>query len=308
MQELEQPSLDWRNDSYGAPSGGVAVSPAVLDDIARSSNVQETLPEIVEDVLVRRVRQIAPRVALALAPDRASLAMGVRSVEVDIGPSTRIPWPDFIRGAANSARAVALVRTRAGVGTGFLIGSSTLITNNHVFTGTQEILASAADADGATAVFNYEQDSNGKFEQEDVYALRPTSLFHASTTLDYAICGVERTPGQTWGEITLPEASDFAPGDDVYIIQHPRGAPKQVAASGNQITFVDDPIIQYTTDTLRGSSGSPVFDFRWRLIAIHHANKEVADDSGNPYFRNEGILISAISRDLAKAGIDVQGG
>jgi V8-like Glu-specific endopeptidase len=62
----------------------------------------------------------------------------------------------------------------------------------------------------------------------------------------------------------------FRVGDDVFVIQHPRGGPKQIVMANNEVDFVDDTIVHYSTDTLPGSSGSPVFDWQWRLVALHH--------------------------------------
>jgi endonuclease G len=48
-----------------------------------------------------------------------------------------------------------------------------------------------------------------------------------------------------------------------------------------------------------GSSGSPVFNDSWHVIAIHHAAVRAADDSQHRYV-NEGILMSAIKPDAGR--------
>lgn len=84
-------------------------------------------------------------------------------------------------------------------------------------------------------------------------------------------------------------------GDDVFIVQHPGGGPKQIAMSGNIVEYVDDRVVQYTTDTLPGSSGAPVFDWQWRLIALHHGGGDLPEPrTGEKHFRNEGTLLKAI--------------
>ena len=90
----------------------------------------------------------------------------------------------------------------------------------------------------------------------------------------------------------------------VNIIQHPRGRPKEVALQDNQVTKVDHVVLQYTCDTEPGSSGSPVFNNRWKLVALHHASV-IADESeggrrastADSRYRyvNEGIRLSAIA-------------
>ncbi len=89
----------------------------------------------------------------------------------------------------------------------------------------------------------------------------------------------------------------------VNIIQHPRGRPKEVALQDNQVVKVDNVVVQYSCDTEPGSSGSPVFNNQWQLVALHHASV-VADgrhgrrspgSPANARFLNEGIRLSAMS-------------
>jgi V8-like Glu-specific endopeptidase len=57
--------------------------------------------------------------------------------------------------------------------------------------------------------------------------------------------------------------------------------------------------VQYITDTLPGSSGSPVFNDDWRIVALHHSGGNIPEPSTNSiHFRNEGIRIGAILADL----------
>ena len=93
-------------------------------------------------------------------------------------------------------------------------------------------------------------------------------------------------------------------GDHVNIIQHAGGGPKQVSFNANVIVFVGDTRIQYLTDTLPGSSGSPVFDTNWNLVGLHHSGGWIFEPNSpqkSPYYRNEGILIDRIIRGLGKA-------
>jgi V8-like Glu-specific endopeptidase len=67
---------------------------------------------------------------------------------------------------------------------------------------------------------------------------------------------------------------------------------------------VGDRRIHYLTDTLPGSSGSPVFDQRWRVVALHHSGgwlREPGSESKRAYLRNEGILIDAVIDGLRAA-------
>ncbi|MFJ1567897.1 trypsin-like serine peptidase [Streptomyces erythrochromogenes] len=76
----------------------------------------------------------------------------------------------------------------------------------------------------------------------------------------------------TFGSLPLKEAQGKAViGELVSIIQHPNGEPKQLALRDDQIVDVLDDFVHYSADTARGSSGAPVFNDQWEVVALHHA-------------------------------------
>ena len=90
--------------------------------------------------------------------------------------------------------------------------------------------------------------------------------------------------------------------DRVNIIQHPSGGPKQISLYHNLVSFANDQRIQYLTDTLPGSSGSPVFDNDWRVVALHHSGGWLNEPgSKKTHYRNEGIHINNIIDGITKA-------
>lgn len=60
-------------------------------------------------------------------------------------------------------------------------------------------------------------------------------------------------------------------GDCLSIIQHPGGELKQLALRENELVDVLEFHLHYLTDTGRGSSGSPVFNDQWEVVALHHS-------------------------------------
>ena len=271
---------EWRETAAPA-AGGIALPPGVLAAAAA---------DVAEGDLT--VAQLADRLP-------ASRAMAEAALEVVVGPDQRMNLPDAISRITVAARAVARVSTSIGAGTGFMIKPDLLMTNNHVFVGTDKRTATAGDAD-ALVLFNYEQDMNGKLAPTKQYKTDPERFFTANLDLDYAVVAVEGNPGAEWGTLDLPAPDiSVSVGDDVFIIEHPNGGPKQIAMAGNEVAYVDDKVIQYTTDTLPGASGAPVFDWTWRLIAVHHAGGSIVEPaSGKVYYRNEGIRITAIASQL----------
>ncbi|HAU5613110.1 TPA: trypsin-like peptidase domain-containing protein [Citrobacter freundii] len=173
-----------------------------------------------------------------------------------------------------------------GMATGFMISENTLMTNNHVF-------SESSEAQGATAIFNYQVDINNHLLQTKIYEI-DNSFFFTNEALDFSIVNVKGSPGIEWGFNQLSPQS-INVGDDVFIIQHPEGMPKQIGMSDNIIAYIDDNVIQYLTDTMPGSSGSPIYDDMVRLVGIHHSGGWIPEPStDSTHFRNEGILISAI--------------
>ena len=88
------------------------------------------------------------------------------------------------------------------------------------------------------------------------------------------------------------------------IIQHPGGGQKQIALSHNVVAFADDRRLQYLTDTLEGSSGSPAFDMDWKVVALHHAGGWLREPGTKQrVYRNEGIHINVVIDGLKTAGL-----
>jgi len=224
--------------------------------------------------------------------DPRSLSDGFRSVNEKIIGANNLRSISVLEKAIQVSKAVAHIVLDGGAATGFMISPNVLITNNHVF-------GSKDDATRATIRFNYQLDLLGNQLPTDQYQCDADSLFYTNPTLDYSVVRVKGDPGLRWGFISMKERVDIRVNDDVFIIQHPAGEPKQVGLSDNIIAYVDTSIIQYLTDTLPGSSGSPVFNDSFNLIALHHSGGWLPEPTtGSTHYRNEGIKISAILKDM----------
>lgn len=199
----------------------------------------------------------------------------------------------FLEQALVVSKAVAQITLDdGGMATGFLIASTVLLTNHHVF-------PDKSRARGAKVRFNYQTDLYGNYLPADEYDLDPDSLFQNNEApLDYAVVRMKGEPGMKWGFLKL-KALDIRVGNKVNIIQHPAGGPKQIAMNDNEVKYVDNTIIQYITDTLPGSSGSPIFNDSWEVVGLHHSGGNIPEPSTNSiHFRNEGIRIGAILKEI----------
>ena len=200
----------------------------------------------------------------------------------------------FLETGLLRAKSVVRVESSLGVGSGFLTRNNLLITNHHVISNTEEARA-------AKVWFNYQKTTTGADAHIREFKLDPDAAF-ATSPMDggddwTAVC-VKGDPNTEWGMLHLADVSIKA-NDYVNIIQHPGGLPKQIALYHNIVAFADDSRVQYLTDTMPGSSGSPVFDSEWRLVALHHSGGWLPEPATNKvFFRNEGIHIRVLLRGL----------
>lgn len=102
--------------------------------------------------------------------------------------------------------------------------------------------------------------------------------------------------GSKWGFIPLQPSAHYAAGQRLNVIQHPRGRRKEVALQANTVTNIFADHVRYSTDTEPGSSGSPVLNNAWELVALHHAAGS-RDSAGN-WQDNQGVRVDKIVADL----------
>jgi V8-like Glu-specific endopeptidase len=198
----------------------------------------------------------------------------------------------WVSRALELAACVCRVNTPAGPGSGFLIAADLLLTNHHV-------LPTAETAAGTVAEFNYQAAWGGELEPVRRFTCDPT-FFHNDKALDYAIVRVNGAPGELYGFVNLAQHADATVNDFVSIIQHPQGGPKKIAFTDNKVSAVFENLVQYSTDTEPGSSGSPVFNQDWQIVGLHHRGGGLAGPDGKKYFTNEAIQIGAVVRDAAR--------
>ncbi|MFF8972760.1 endonuclease [Streptomyces sp. NPDC014995] len=227
----------------------------------------------------------------------------------------------FLEGGYVAARSIGRVTVRAPAGghhgTGFMVSPSLLMTNNHV-------LRSPEEAGRAVIEFNFQAGLDGLPLDPVVFALEPQKFFATDRALDFSVVAVaergqrgERLADFTWLPLDGTQGKAIL-GEFVNIIQHPNGEPKQLALRENQIVDLLDRFVHYATDTAPGSSGSPVFNDQWEVIALHHSAVPNTDAEGRPlaidgtvwrpgmgehrlaWKANEGVRISRVLQALSR--------
>ena len=259
-----------------------------------ASPLQADSPERVNKRIAHMATSELAR-AIVVAPERATAAGASPTVNVlerIIGRNDLMSIT-FLDLAVKVARTVARVQIRngagqlAGYGTGFLIGPRVLITNNHV-------LGSIPEARASQVEFNYQDALNSVAAGSVVFPLDPDSLFITDPLLDYTLVAMEvpanAADASPFGyNRLLEQEGKVLVGEYLNIVQHPNGEPKQIALRENQLIDVLPQFLHYHTDTAPGSSGSPVFNDQWEVVALHHSGVPRTDAQGR-YLTRDGTI------------------
>ncbi|MCI5166847.1 MAG: serine protease, partial [Candidatus Electrothrix sp. GM3_4] len=165
------------------------------------------------------------------------------------------------------------------LGTAWLIGSRHILTNHHVINARNPGEADASTVDfqmqgeASIAQFDYDFDmAPGVKEKISKVILKNKALDFALLELAQAS---NRDPLVLWGKELVLHSNSYVP---VNVIQHPGGASKQMAIRNNLMARLLSDDLAYFSDTEGGSSGSPVCNDNWEVIALHKASTRAHGD------------------------------
>ena len=290
---------------YGEGKWLHVAPPEQLYERLRRKGMSEEAEELVRQM--PRLREIRAVDAERQRPETASRGTGVES----FGPVDRPPADAahlgqlvhealignddikpvrFLHRASDAARSVGRVvfsSSRGANGSGFLVGPGLLLTNHHV-------LPDVAAADGNLLQLEYAEVSKGAAIAPVEFSFEPGRLFCSSPAdeLDFSLVAVQavNTDGvelDRFGWLPLiNETGKAAQGQRVNIVHHPDGRPQQVSLRENFLALKLEKFLHYMTDTMPGSSGAPVFNDEWEVIALHHAAREITDPAEIELYRN----------------------
>lgn len=208
----------------------------------------------------------------------------------------------YLEAGVHAQRSVGRVNIRnprgtvIGYGTGFLVSPCLLLTNHHV-------LPDPETARPSSIEFDYQDGIDGTPLPPAVFSFDPDRFFSADRELDFALVAVAADPSTLarYGHCPLTAAQGTVLiGESVTIVQHPRGEKKQIALRENKLVDIPDLVLHYAADTELGSSGSPVFNDQWEVVALHHAGVATPQHAPHYHYLNEGIRISRILQHLAE--------
>lgn len=224
---------------------------------------------------------------------RAEARAGVRAIlappglgqERVLGAGNDILSIEFLEAGLIASEAVGMLTVEGmDFGTGFLIGNGMVMTNHHV-------VATPDQAAGSELELDREDNRIGSAKPSETFDLDPGRFFMTDEALDFTIVAVAersragRPLAQFGYHPLIAQEGKIRIGDPVNIIQHPSGGMKSVVLHDSRFLFLEnggelDPYCWYTSDTQPGSSGSPVFNNRWEVVALHHRSIPKTNDKG----------------------------
>ena len=231
----------------------------------------------------------------------------VQALEAVLGDTRFVPLKWYRTGLQRCA-GVARIETQwgQGFGTGFLVrgedlhealaGEALLLTNAHVLSSDPAVrkrFPPGNPPERARVRFEGREDADKTYAvKEVIWTSPPDDLDATLLRLETSVICEPPYP--------IATAMPVAEQDRVYVIGHPLGGTLSISIQDNRVVDVKEPKLHYRAPTEPGSSGSPVFNQEWQLVALHHAgSKEMRSLSGEGVREaNEGIWMSAIIQAL----------
>lgn len=277
---------------------------------------------ITQLILAARTEAPGNPALLKFAAAHGLASVSTQNLEKIVGPNNAFLDPRVFAEGLTFAewRVCRIDYLDQGIGTGFLVGPDLVLTNHHVV---ERLLEDPEASAGWECRFDLKRAANGA-----LLANGQTVSFHSDwcvdasppsphdeepdpkpdpedDELDFALIRLAKRMGDESAGSDKSETArgfvelrakpvNYVSKRVVLIMQHPKALPMKLAFSAEQTITVNarQNRIRYTLPTEPGSSGSPVFDGEWNLIALHHSGDPKKE---NPAY-NEGIPIHLIAK------------
>ncbi|HYF63202.1 MAG TPA: serine protease [Herpetosiphonaceae bacterium] len=255
--------------------------PLARNNLWRASaiHMKEALPANVGDYTIPPIEADSAVQSQPLPPGLPASIFAERLESLKAKKADWLP-ASFLEKGLMSARSVGRVEHHGRkIGTAFLVARDLVLTNAHVVNDIPTLTEGGVRFNVGLQV-----------EPEWRYFTKQIA-YSPQNELDFALLRLDRPASGT----PLPLSAEGAYRDQpANILQYPRGASLQVALRSNEVVHVDPLRLYYVSDTEEGSSGSPVFDDDWRVIALHRAGVEDAAHRRLKH-ANQGVPIMAIA-------------
>jgi len=224
-----------------------------------------------------------------------------------IGVSNDLLSIEALEHGLKVAKCVGLLETGPFSSTGFLIGENLIMTNWHN-------VQDKEDAENTRFILDFEDNDFGERKTKQTFPLKPERFYFSDRDNDVAIIAVHPKSREgkelaKYGSLRLSDDSGrIKTGQAVNIIQHPSGEKKKISMHNSNLVDLDDDVADdqfcyYSADTLKGSSGSPVFNKNWDVIALHRKGVPKTTASGDIVLMNG----NSINRsDIRKHDVDIK--
>jgi S1-C subfamily serine protease len=262
------------------------------------------LPAIRSALLAREGGQIELRPRQVEAEAQEQKGTGA-TLEKVLGATAFKTFQWYLKGVER-CRGVARIGqdSARGMGTGFLFKGSDLhpklgdsflvVTNAHVVSDDANVNGALRPEDGVVI-----------FESAGSKEYRIEQLLWTSPPHELDVSLLRLDPPPAFPDLPSYALARHLPLKDgkqrVYVIGHPGGGTLSLSLQDNILLDYDQRRLHYRAPTEGGSSGSPVFNEKWELIALHHAGgvqiPKLNGQQGH-YAANEGISFHAIAEAL----------
>jgi endonuclease G len=250
-------------------------------------------PEITEHNILGAAENIARRKKMIGELKKEPLEF---AYERAIGKNDSV-YSNFVDLLSNAKQKVGRIAVKNGIrelgsATGFMVSEKLMLTNWHVFKTKESVIESEIQ-------FNYELDTNGNGKESIAFKLNEQEFYHSNKDFDYCFVAVNEVDvtgrvrlndiGYIFLDPTLGKVGNEKE-ELLNIIHHPDGDYKQLSIRENMFVKITPTAIWYQSDTAPGSSGSPVFNDQWQVVALHHMGIGQKNESGDYIDKNGNVV------------------
>jgi hypothetical protein len=244
-------------------------------------------------------------------------------VRQDGGFQDVIPWVERLDKLRTQICRIECPVNQA-VGTGWLVANDLVLTNWHVV---RRVLAGEKQPGDMICRFDYATSSAGTNAGVTTgLAAKWCEAFSEASKaeqgigqdgptgdqLDYALLRLAKPMGTTNGANAAGGARGFiatkrgtaSPADNsvVFVLQHPQGNPLKLAIGAVKGTNANTTRVLHDANTEGGSSGSPCFNAKLELVALHHAGDLLYDVVIGTPTQNQAVPLEPILARLETQG------